>query len=655
MHGPYTRLIVAVVATLGTAAPASAAVTPRLEEALRSARAGQHVAVVATLRDQPVVAAPPAASPAARVRTIVTRLRDAASLSQTSILRALAGLARDGRVDRVEPLWITDAIALRGDAAAVRELAARRDVALVDLDVADVRPADTGTTTTTSEANVALTNAPALWDAGFTGQGAVVASLDTGVDVSHPDLAASWRGGSNSWFDPNGEHPATPTDVSGHGTQTMGVIAGGAAGGSAIGMAPGARWIAAKIFNDRGVATTSGIHKSFQWVLDPDGNPATADAATVVNNSWTANSAGCDLTYEPDLRSLRAAGIVPVFAAGNLGPGSATDTSPGNNPDAFAVGATDVFDQIASFSSRGPSGCGEPGPAIFPELVAPGVSIRTADLYQDWIRVTGTSMAAPHAAGALALLASAYPGAAADRQASALEAGAIDLGAAGADNDVGYGRLDVARALEWLRTAPDFSVDAAPASVSTVAGGTVAYTINVRPINGFTADVALSVSGLDPSQATMTMSPSVVAGGNGSAQLTVKTATALAPGTYPLSVTATSGSLKRTATVGLQVSGPPDFTLDATPPSATVSLGGTASFTISAPVQNGFTGNITLSVSGLPYGAKASFSVNPFKAGGSSVMKVATTTGTRRGTFALTVTGTSAALVRRARATLTVR
>ncbi|HYZ29978.1 MAG TPA: S8 family serine peptidase, partial [Thermoleophilaceae bacterium] len=440
-----------------------------------------------------------------------------------------------------------------------------------------------------------------------------------------------------------------------HGTQTMGVIVGGAAGGTSIGMAPGARWIAAKIFNDRGVATTSGIHKSFQWVLDPDGNPATADAATVVNNSWTANSAGCDLTYEPDLRNLRAAGIVPVFAAGNLGPGSSTGTSPGNNPDAFAIGATDSFDQIASFSSRGPSSCGDAGPAVFPELVAPGVSIRTADLYQDWIRATGTSMAAPHAAGALALLASAYPGAAADRQASALEAGASDLGAAGADNDFGFGRLDVARALDWLRTAPDFSVDAAPASVSTVAGGTVAYTLSVRPINGFGADVGLSVSGLDSSQATMTISPSVVAGGSGNAQLTVKTATTLAPGTYALRVTATSGSLTRTATVAVQVSGPPDFALDATPPSAAVYLGGTASFTTSVLAQNGFAGSVTLSVAGLPYGAKASFSVNPVKAGGTSVMKVATTTGTRRGTFTLTVSGTSGALVRRARVTLTVR
>ena len=107
---------------------------------------------------------------------------------------------------------------------------------------------------------------------GVRGQGVVIASMDTGVDATHPDLSATWRGGGNSWFDPNGQH-ATPTDVSGHGTQTMGVMVGRSVGGSAIGMAPDARWIAVKIFNDRGVTTTTMIHRGFQWLLDPDGEP----------------------------------------------------------------------------------------------------------------------------------------------------------------------------------------------------------------------------------------------------------------------------------------------------------------------------------------------------------------------------------------------
>jgi subtilisin family serine protease len=648
----YARPLIAAAAALWLAAPAAASISPRLAETLRSAPADKPLALVVTLRDQPPVAMTPGLGGTARVREAVSGLRRAANVAQAPVQRALARLGREGRVDRVEPLWIFNGLAISATPSAARELAARPDVARVDLDVADVTPAATGPAPT--EANIALTNAPALWAAGLSGQGAVVASLDTGVDVSHPDLAASWRGGSNSWFDPNGEHPSTPTDVNGHGTQTMGVIVGGAAGGSAIGMAPGARWIAAKIFNDRGVATASGIHKAFQWVLDPDGNPATADAATVVNNSWSANAPGCDLTYQLDLRNLRAAGILPVFAAGNSGPGASSSTSPGNNPDAFAVGATDGLDQIAPFSSRGPSACGEPQ-TVFPELVAPGVGVRSADLFHDWVTGSGTSLAAAHAAGALALLAGAEPGASADRQASALESGAVDLGSPGADNDFGFGRLDVSRALDWLRTAPDFSVAAAPASATTAAGGSVTYTVSVRPINGFTGDVALSFSGLDPSQGSARLSPPVVTGGNGSATLTVQTAAALAPGTYPLRVTATAGALMRSAALSLQVSGPPSFTLDATPPANTVVLGGTASYTLSVAAQNGFAGSVALSVSGLPYGARVTFSANPVNGAGNSVMKVVTTGGTRRGTFPLTVSGTSGALVRRVGVTLTVR
>ena len=142
------------------------------------------------------------------------------------------------------------------------------------------------------------------------------------MDVNHPDLAGRWRGGPNSLVRPLRPAPHDPTDVSGHGTATMGVMVGGDAGGTSIGMAPGATWIAAKIFNDAGSATATAIHSAMQWVLDPDGDPATADAPQVVNNSWAYGTPGCNLAFQPDLQALRAAEIVPVFAAGNYGPGA---------------------------------------------------------------------------------------------------------------------------------------------------------------------------------------------------------------------------------------------------------------------------------------------------------------------------------------------
>jgi subtilisin family serine protease len=209
-----------------------------------------------------------------------------------------------------------------------------------------------------------------------------------------------------------------PTDVSGHGTWSIGVMVGGDAGGSSVGVAPDATWIAVKIFNDRGTATSTAIHQGFQWLLDPDGNPATADAPDVVNDSWTMSASGCQLDFQPYLASLRAAGILPVFAAGNYGPLSGSSASPANNPAAFAVGATDDGDALYPYSSRGPSACSQP---VYPQLVAPGVGIHTTDLYGLYADPTGTSVAAPHVAGALALLLQAFPGMSADRQAAALE------------------------------------------------------------------------------------------------------------------------------------------------------------------------------------------------------------------------------------------
>jgi subtilisin family serine protease len=645
------------LALTGVALPAAAGarLTPKLRASLRSLPPGKPVTVIVTMRDQAAVDASRALTRRARVLDTTRLLRREARAAQRPLRRLLAARAAQGRVTRVVPFWVFDGLAVTATADVVRELGARSDVATVSENTSLVAPAAARTAAGTPvEPNVQVTNAPAMWSAGFLGQGVVVASLDTGVDVTHPDLSAAWRGGSNSWFDPNGEHPTTPTDFDGHGTSTMGVIVGGSAGGSSIGVAPAAKWIAAKIFNDRGVATAAGIHQAFQWVLDPDRNPATADAPSVVNNSWTMTSPGCDLSFQLDLRSLRAAGILPVFAAGNAGPGTATSVSPGNNPEAFAVGATDNSGAIDWSSSRGPSSCGEPS-TTFPELVAPGVNIRSADLFQSWRSLTGTSIAAPHVAGALALLASAFPGASPDRQASALQLGARDLGAAGPDDVFGSGGLDVFGAYSWLQTAPDFTVAAAPAAASTAAGGTVSYDISVGALNGFSSDVSLSLAGLSAAQANWSFAPATVTGGSGTARLTVTAAAGLAPGSYPLRISGTSGGVTRTAAVSLEIAGPPDFTLSATPSATTITRGGTASFAVAVGFRNNFSGSVALSVTGLPAGARATWSANPLTAPGSSTLSVKTSASTRASTYTLTVTGASGTLTHQAAVKLTVR
>ena len=423
-------------------------IEPRLLAALSAMAPGDMTTVVVTLQSQADLKRVGGATRAARLKGVIQALRATAQAAQPPVTAWLAARQGQGAVASYAAFWVFDGLSVTATPQTIRDLAARSDVRAITSDEIDIVPA-APLSAAPAEPNLAAINAPALWDLGWRGQGVVIASLDTGVDGTHPDLAPRWRGGSNSWYDPYGQHPTTPTDLNGHGTWTMGVMVGGEGGGTALGVAPQAQWIAAKIFNDRGQATATGIHRAFQWVLDPDGNANTADAPQVVNNSWTFGAAGCSLEFQLDLQALRAAGILPVFAAGNYGPGAGSSASPANNPEAFAVGAIDNAGQMYPASSRGPSACGEAA-SVFPELTAPGVNINTTDLFGFYTAASGTSLAAPHVSGALALLLSAYPGLSAAQQEAALLSSAVDLGPAGPDNDFGYGRLDALAAYQWL-------------------------------------------------------------------------------------------------------------------------------------------------------------------------------------------------------------
>jgi bacillopeptidase F len=234
----------------------------------------------------------------------------------------------------------------------------------------------------------------------------------------------------------------------------MGVLVGGSSGGKAIGVAPDAQWIAVKIFRDDGTADLSRIHQGFQWLLDPDGDPSTDDAPDIVNNSWFLNGTGgvCNLEFEDDIAALKAADIAVVFAGGNTGPNAYSSVSPANNPSGFAVGGLDEFDNAAFFSGRGPSACGG---SLYPQVAAPAVGIRTADLtfglpMAFYIEVSGTSFAAPHVAGAMALLKSAFKDLTVTELEAAVQKAARDLGDPGPDQEFGYGLLDVLESYQAL-------------------------------------------------------------------------------------------------------------------------------------------------------------------------------------------------------------
>jgi bacillopeptidase F len=327
---------------------------------------------------------------------LIHALHQQAEISQGPAVEVL----QRGGARHLVQLWAINALAATAAGDVVQQLSVLPGIKSITLDATFAAPEPIVSSTATPEWNLDAVRAPEFWALGYTGSGIVVAGMDTGVDVNHQDLASRWRGGSNSWFDPNGEH-ATPHDSSGHGTQTMGLIVGGDGGGTAIGMAPGAQWAAVKIFNDAGIASVSGIHQGFQWLLDPDGDPATNDAPDVVNNSWGFPDLvdQCYVEFETDIELLKAASIAVVFSAGNKGPTAATSVSPANNPQGFATGAVDSGLNIASTSSRGPSACDA---TTYPEVVAPGVNVRTADLTaggvvpNSYVSVSGTSAAAPH-------------------------------------------------------------------------------------------------------------------------------------------------------------------------------------------------------------------------------------------------------------------
>jgi len=451
----------------------------------------QEVAIIVKLKGQAELSTLGVMPLQERRRTMVRRLKDVATVDRSRLLSKVP-LKKSAQV---KSLWHINSLAMTVDSDELTALAADPDVEEIRLDAVIYRSPTTLASPSSIQWNIRATGAPSLWTLGYDGSGVVVASLDTGVDYLHADLNSRWRGGSNSWFNPYAaacqlsgtcgscdENALTPCDYLdpagiAHGTGVMSLMVGGDATGTSIGVAPGAQWIAAKIFKDDDTAYYSAIHEAFAWLLDPDGNPATNDMPDVVNNSWGTDSVNrCDKEFLPDIQDLRDAGISLVFSAGNDGPNTATSVSPANNGVGLAVGAVNSSNLIADFSSRGPSACSDD--TTFPDLVAPGVDILVAGFTHDGQYptalldgVAGTSFSAPQVAGVLALLRQAFPAAGVATLDNALLSSALDLGISGIDNAYGYGSVDALAAYQLL--AISISNSLSPTDGSSVPFGSV--------------------------------------------------------------------------------------------------------------------------------------------------------------------------------------
>lgn len=453
----------ALVALLAPGAFAAAEISPRLQQTLPLALSGEPIAVIVTF-SSPEKPATLARREGPRHRgRLIRELKSRAGRSQA----ALKPLLRRHGIEQVADLWLINAAAFSAPAAVIFEVAALPGVEMVSDDalihMPEVQPAAEGI----PGWNISRVRAPDLWARGIEGQGSVVAILDTGVHLGHPDLTDGWRGGTGDWFDPY-TGTALPYDFldpetgMGHGTAVAGIAVGKGSGGTAIGVAPAAQWIAAKIFRDDGIGQNSRILQALQWALNPHGDPETDDAPDVVNLSWgysDSNSVGrcVDPTgFRDAIGTLRGAGIAVVVSAGNSGPDGGTSISPANYPESLAVGATTASNNIASFSARGPSAC--PGDELFPDLVAPGVNVSSANLSGGYLAVSGTSFSAPHLAGAIALLRQTAPSATVNHLTEALSSGAVDLGVAGPDFIYGHGLLDIPTSHDALNPFPAIAV-----------------------------------------------------------------------------------------------------------------------------------------------------------------------------------------------------
>jgi hypothetical protein len=198
---------------------------------------------------------------------------------------------------------------------------------------------------------------------------------------------------------------------------------------------------------------------------------------------------------------------------------------------------------------------------------------------------------------------------------------------------------------------PDFGISASPSSQTVTQGNSTTYTASISALSGFTGTVNLNVSGL-PTGATASFNPTSVTN-SGYSTLTVSTATTTPTGTYTLTITGTNGSLSHSVTVSLVIA-TPDFSISATPSSQTVTPGNNATYTTTVGALNGFTDTVSLSISGLPTGATASFNPTSVAGSGSSTLTVVTATPTPTGTYTLTITGTGATLSHSATVTLVV-
>ena len=407
----------------------------------------------------------------ARIAQLYPLLQEKARNTQSGLISYLTE-SRSMDPEDIRSFWIANIIQIEAKKSLVLNIAGRADVASViynaplELEEYECNEATAAIAAPNgTESGLRAINANEMWSLGYTGYGALAFGADTGIQPFHPAYINRWRGlyaeRSASWYEYSTNN-TIPFACGDHGGHTLGTMVGlDRVTKDTIGVAMNANWIGGPIItcNNNGTADNIG---AFEWALNPDGDiNTTDDMPTVINNSWRdpqVSDNQCNSVYLQTLQVCEAAGVAIVFSAGNSGPDVSSITPPKNinvtEINSFCVGNLDGNSSslgITNSSSRGPSICGGTESILIkPEVSAPGTNVRSSEFDRTYGNKTGTSMAAPHVAGAMLLLKEAFPDLLSEDFKWALYLSARDLGDPGEDNDYGNGIIDVRAAYEYL-------------------------------------------------------------------------------------------------------------------------------------------------------------------------------------------------------------
>jgi|GEM_PF-1014098 len=462
---------------------------------------------------------------------VYNKLTETANRTQAPLLNRLAALKQTGAVSKYQSFWIANTVYVVGNAASATALASSDAVGSLTAEqkyqpdpiYVNKAPVAAPNTLTGGLTNIGV---PAVWAQGYYGQGITVGSMDTGGLYTHAAINRQWRGttsGSSdyNWYD-GMSSTTVPSDLAGdewHGSHTIGTMVGDDGAGNQIGVAPQANWISCRIFDadSAGSGSSSVILNCGQWMLAPTDlnyrNPRPELRPQVVSNSWGGSAAGTvDPFFQNAVTNWINAGIFPNFSNGNAGPAAGTVSDPANYPNSFGVGAScwrtgaspsgyscnpNRVNSVVSFSSRGPSPVDG---GLKPQVIAPGHDVVSSigpgpSTYASY---DGTSMAAPHTAGTIALLLSKNRSLTVQQLKDVLTNTAFfDSSFMGVrpNNNFGYGRIDALAAISSVtatngyvlgRVVDSGGAPVTNASISTSGAGSFSALVNANGYFTFT-------------------------------------------------------------------------------------------------------------------------------------------------------------------------